>query len=55
MSFMPEVKMDFIPDDMTDDESEIGVEEIEDFNPDKDKTQEEHVHPYAKQISDSAY
>ena len=38
---MPEVKMDFIPDDMTDDESEIGVEEIEDFNPDKDKTQEE--------------
>jgi len=41
MSFMPEVKMDFIPDDMTDDESEVAVEEIEDFNPDKDKTQEE--------------
>jgi len=38
---MPEVKMDFIPDDMTDDESEVAVEEIEDFNPDKDKTQEE--------------
>lgn len=41
MSFMPEVKMDFIPDDMTDDESEVAVEEIEDFNPDKDKTREE--------------
>ena len=44
MSFMPEVKMDFIPDDMTDDESEIGVEEveeIEDFDQEKDKTQEE--------------
>lgn len=41
---MPEVKMDFIPDDMTDDESEIGVEEveeIEDFDQEKDKTQEE--------------
>ena len=41
MSFMPEVKMDFIPDDMTDDESEIGVEEVEDFDQEKDKTQEE--------------
>jgi len=44
MSFMPEVKMDFIPDDMTDDESEVAVEEveeIEDFDQEKDKTQEE--------------
>jgi len=41
---MPEVKMDFIPDDMTDDESEVAVEEveeIEDFDQEKDKTQEE--------------
>ena len=37
MSFMPEVKMDFIPDDMSDEE----VQEIEEFNEDKDKTQEE--------------
>ena len=38
MSFMPEVKMDFIPEDMTD---ESGEEEsiIEEFNEDKDKTQ----------------
>ena len=39
MSFIPEVKMDFIPDDITDDESEIGVEEIEeieDFDQEKD-------------------
>ncbi len=41
MSFMPEVKMDFIPDDMTDDESEVAVEEVEDFDQEKDKTQEE--------------
>lgn len=44
MSFIPEVKMDFIPDDITDDESEIGVEEVEeveDFDQEKDKTQEE--------------
>jgi hypothetical protein len=41
MSFMPEVKMDFIPDDMTDDESEVSVEEIDDFDQEKDKTQEE--------------
>ena len=34
---MPEVKMDFIPDDMTDDEDEISSEEIEEFNEDKDK------------------
>ena len=36
MSFMPEVKMDFIPEDMTD---ESGEEEsiIEEFNEDKDK------------------
>jgi len=37
MSFMPEVKMDFIPDDMTDDESEIAVEEVEDFDQEKDR------------------
>lgn len=37
MSFMPEVKMDFIPDDMSDDESTT----IDEFNEDKDKTQEE--------------
>tara|TARA_R100000654_G_scaffold75048_1_gene111029 strand:+ start:1012 stop:1716 length:705 start_codon:yes stop_codon:yes gene_type:complete len=34
---MPEVKMDFIPDDMSDEES-INIDE---FNEDKDKTQEE--------------
>jgi len=34
---MPEVKMDFIPDDMSDDESTT----IDEFNEDKDKTQEE--------------
>ena len=38
---MPEVKMDFIPDDMTDDEDEIQVAELDEFNEDKDKTQEE--------------
>lgn len=37
MSFMPEVKMDFIPEDMSDEES-INIDE---FNEDKDKTQEE--------------
>ena len=37
---MPEVKMDFIPDDMTDDEIDSS-EEIEEFNEDKDKTQDE--------------
>jgi len=41
MSFMPEVKMDFIPDDMTDDEDEIQVSELDEFDEDKDKTQEE--------------
>jgi len=41
MSFMPEVKMDFIPDDMTDDEDEIQVAELDEFDEDKDKTQEE--------------
>ena len=41
MSFMPEVKMDFIPEDMTDDEDEIQVAELDEFNEDKDKTQEE--------------
>jgi len=45
MSFMPEVKMDFIPDDMTDDESEVAVEEIEDFNPDKDREPVEEDEP----------
>jgi len=34
---MPEVKMDFIPDDMSDDESTT----IDEFKEDKDKTQEE--------------
>lgn len=38
---MPEVKMDFIPEDMTDDETDEVVEEIEDFDEEKDKTQEE--------------
>jgi len=33
--------MDFIPDDMTDDEDEIQVAELDEFNEDKDKTQEE--------------
>jgi len=33
--------MDFIPDDMTDDEIEEVVEEIEEFNQEKDKSQEE--------------
>ena len=41
MSFMPEVKMDFIPDDMTDEEDEIQVDELDEFDEDKDKTQEE--------------
>jgi len=39
MSFMPEVKMDFIPEDMTDEEDESTT--IDEFNEDKDKTQEE--------------
>jgi hypothetical protein len=38
MSFMPEVKMDFIPDDMTDDE--IDSSEIDDFDPDKDHAEQ---------------
>lgn len=38
---MPEVKMDFIPDDMTDEEDEIQVAELDEFDEDKDKTQEE--------------
>jgi len=40
MSFMPEVKMDFMPEDMSDEDT-IEVKEIEEFNEDKDKTQEE--------------
>ena len=36
---MPEVKMDFIPEDMTDEEDESTT--IDEFNEDKDKTQEE--------------
>jgi len=40
MSFMPEVKMDFIPEDMTDDEDEIASQEIEDFNQDKDHAEQ---------------
>ena len=35
---MPEVKMDFIPDDMTDDE--INSSEIDDFDPDKDHAEQ---------------
>ncbi len=35
MSFMPEVKMDFIPDDMSDEETTT----IDEFNQEKDKTQ----------------
>ena len=40
---MPEVKMDFIPEDMTDeeDESTIDTDEFNEFNEEKDKTQEE--------------
>ena len=38
---MPEVKMDFIPDDMTDESGEEST--IDEFNQDKDKTQEEIV------------
>mgnify|MGYP003112200561 CR=1 FL=1 len=37
MSFMPEVKMDFMPEDMSEEETI----EVEEFNEDKDKTQEE--------------
>ncbi len=38
MDFLPEVKMDFIP---SDDEEEKDVEVIEEFNEEKDKSQEE--------------
>jgi len=38
MDFLPEVKMDFIP---SDDEDEKDVEVIDEFNEDKDKSQEE--------------
>jgi len=38
MDFLPEVKMDFIP---SDDEDEKEIETIEEFNEDKDKSQEE--------------
>lgn len=39
---MPEVKMDFIPEDMTDEEDATTIDnETEDFDQDKDKTQEE--------------
>ncbi len=43
MSFLPEVKMDFMPsaDKMSDDESEIQVDEIDEFNQEKDLSQEE--------------
>ena len=34
---MPEVKMDFMPEDMSEEETI----EVEEFNEDKDKTQEE--------------
>jgi len=38
MDFLPEVKMDFIP---SDDEDEKEIETIDEFNEDKDKSQEE--------------
>ena len=38
---MPEVKMDFIPEDMTDEEESTIDDQTEEFNEDKDKTQEE--------------
>ena len=41
MDFLPEVKMDFIPSDNEDDEEEKDVEVIEEFNEEKDKSQEE--------------
>jgi hypothetical protein len=51
MSFMPEVKMDFIPDDMTDDEvASEAAEEMEEFNEEKDKTQEEIQEEAAEEI-----
>ena len=49
MSFIPEVKMDFIPDDITDDESEIGVEEVEeveDFDQEEDAKGRSHSDTY---------
>lgn len=44
---MPEVKMDFIPDDMSDDE----IEDIDEFNQDKDKTQEEIYNEVAEEAN----
>lgn len=44
---MPEVKMDFIPDDMSDDESTT----IDEFNEDKDKTQEEIYNEVAEEAN----
>jgi hypothetical protein len=38
---MPEVKMDFIPEDMTDEEESTIDDQTEEFNESKDKTQEE--------------
>lgn len=52
MSFMPEVKMDFIPEDMTDDEDEIQVAELDEFNEDKDKTQEEIASEAAEEVEE---
>ena len=45
---MPEVKMDFIPDDMTDDEDEISSEEIEEFS--DAKTQDEDEEDLIKKV-----
>eukprot|EP01047_Picozoa_sp_COSAG01_P124038 COSAG01_NODE_53001_length_342_cov_0.851852_1_plen_57_part_10 len=52
MSFMPEVKMDFIPEDMTDDEDEIQVAELDEFDQDKDKTQEEIASEAAEEVQE---
>jgi len=51
MSFMPEVKMDFIPEDMTD---ESGEEEsiIDEFDQDKDKTQDEIASEAAEEVEE---
>ena len=41
MSFIPEVKMDFIPSDDDDENNENITTEMQDFDEDKDLTQEE--------------
>jgi len=49
---MPEVKMDFIPEDMTDEEDEIQVAELDEFDQDKDKTQEEIASEAAEEVEE---